>query len=70
MPPPEKMPSEDAEERSPSRLLSITELALELGVTPRAIRFYEAKGLLEPQRAGSTRVYSYRDRARLQLNRS
>jgi DNA-binding transcriptional MerR regulator len=49
------------------RLLTVTELARELGVTPRAIRFYEAKGLLEPQRAGTTRVYSYRDRARLQI---
>lgn len=48
-------------------LFSITELADELGVTPRAIRFYEAKGLLEPQRAGATRVYSHRDRARLQI---
>jgi DNA-binding transcriptional MerR regulator len=47
------------------RLLTVTELARELGVTARAIRFYEAKGLLEPQRAGTTRVYSYRDRARL-----
>lgn len=46
-------------------LFSITELADELGVTPRAIRFYEAKGLLEPQRAGATRVYSNRDRGRL-----
>jgi DNA-binding transcriptional MerR regulator len=50
-----------------ARLFSITELSLELGVTPRAIRFYEAKGLLDPQRAGSTRVYTYRDRARLQI---
>ena len=47
------------------RFYSIAELARELGVTARAIRFYEAKGLLEPQRAGSTRVYTYRDRARL-----
>ena len=61
------MPSEDATERSPSLLFSITELSLELGVTPRAIRFYESKGLLDPQRAGSTRVYTYRDRARLQI---
>lgn len=36
------------------RLYAITELANELGVTPRAIRFYESKGLLEPQRATST----------------
>jgi len=57
----------DTAERPSSRLSSITELADELGVTARAIRFYEAKGLLEPQRAGSTRVYTYRDRARLQI---
>ena len=49
----------------PTRLYSIAELASEVGATPRAIRFYEAKGLLAPQRAGSTRVYTYRDRARL-----
>jgi DNA-binding transcriptional MerR regulator len=48
-----------------NRLYTITELSDELGVTARAIRFYEAKGLLAPQRAGSTRVYTYRDRARL-----
>ena len=48
-----------------NRLFTITELSDELGVTPRAIRFYEAKGLLAPQRAGSNRVYTYRDRARL-----
>jgi DNA-binding transcriptional MerR regulator len=52
---------------SHDRLLSITELAAELGTTPRAIRFYESKGLLEPQRAGGNRVYTYRDRARLLL---
>lgn len=49
------------------RLYMITELAQELGVTARAIRFYESKGLLEPQRAGANRVYTYRDRARLLL---
>jgi DNA-binding transcriptional MerR regulator len=49
----------------PHRLFTITELADDLGVTPRAIRFYEAKGLLDPRRAGTTRVYSNRDRARL-----
>jgi len=46
-------------------LYSVTELADEFDITPRAIRFYESKGLLSPQRAGSTRVYTYRDRARL-----
>jgi DNA-binding transcriptional MerR regulator len=36
-------------------------------VTPRTIRFYEDQGLITPQRAGNTRVYSYRDRARMIL---
>jgi DNA-binding transcriptional MerR regulator len=45
----------------------IAELSAEFGVTARALRFYESKGLLSPQRAGGTRVYSRRDRARLSL---
>jgi DNA-binding transcriptional MerR regulator len=51
----------------PDALFTITDLATELGVTTRAIRFYETKGLLEPRRAGINRVYSVRDRARLLL---
>ena len=47
------------------KLYSVTELAAELDITPQAIRFYETKGLLSPQRAGTTRVYTHRDRARL-----
>jgi DNA-binding transcriptional MerR regulator len=46
---------------------SISELASECGVTLRAIRFYEAKGLLRPERVGKVRVYSRKDRARLLL---
>ena len=46
---------------------TITELAQEFEVTPRAIRFYEDMGLLEPARAGRNRVYSQRDRTRLKL---
>lgn len=46
---------------------TVPKLAKELGITPRAIRFYETKGLLIPQRAGSTRVYTHKDRARLIL---
>jgi DNA-binding transcriptional MerR regulator len=61
------MPESASTPRRDDRLLSITELAHELGITARAIRFYESKGLLEPQRAGSTRVYTYRDRARLMI---
>jgi DNA-binding transcriptional MerR regulator len=49
------------------RLYTVTELAKELGMTARAIRFYEDKGLITPQRAGTTRVYSIRDRARMIL---
>ena len=50
-----------------SRLYGAVELANELGLTPRALRFYESKGLLSPRRAGARRVYDYRDRARLNL---
>jgi len=45
----------------------VTSLAAELGVTPRTIRFYEDKGLVTPRRAGVTRVYTARDRARMVL---
>lgn len=48
-------------------LYSVTELANDLGVTPRTLRFYEDKGLIAPQRAGNTRVYTHRDRGRLML---
>ena len=47
--------------------LTVTQLARELGITARTIRFYEDKGLISPQRAGSTRVYTARDRARMIL---
>jgi DNA-binding transcriptional MerR regulator len=49
---------------------TITELAREFDITPRAIRFYEDQGLLAPRREGSNglrRVYSPRDRTRLKL---
>ncbi|GEO79945.1 MerR family transcriptional regulator [Pararhodospirillum oryzae] len=49
------------------KLVSITELAQELGVTARTIRFYEDQGLLSPQRVGGTRIYGPRDRARMIL---
>ena len=51
----------------PGKTYTITELAHEFDVTPRAIRFYEDMGLLEPARAGRNRVYSQRDRTRLKL---
>jgi DNA-binding transcriptional MerR regulator len=48
-------------------LFAIADLAREFGISTRAIRFYEAKGLLTPERVGSTRVFRRRDRARLIL---
>lgn len=45
----------------------ISELAESFGITLRALRFYEDRALLNPRRVGKTRIYSTRDRARLQL---
>ena len=44
---------------------SISDLCAEFSVTPRALRFYEDEGLIGPERRGTTRIYSHRDRARL-----
>lgn len=46
---------------------TISDLAAEFGITPRTIRFYESRGLIAPERAGTQRRYSKRDRARLIL---
>jgi len=54
--------SDDATE-----LFGVTELCKAFEITPRAIRFYEDKGLLAPRRINGTRVYTRRDRARLAL---
>ena len=48
-------------------LFAIADLAREFGISTRAIRFYETKGLLHPERVGSARVFRRRDRARLIL---
>lgn len=48
-------------------LFAIADLAKEFGISTRAIRFYEAKGLLSPERVGATRIFRRRDRARLIL---
>lgn len=48
-------------------LFAIADLAKEFGISTRAIRFYEAKGLLAPERVGATRIFRRRDRARLIL---
>ena len=46
---------------------TISDLAKEFEVTPRALRLYEESGLLEPKRDGQKRIYSERDRVRLRL---
>jgi DNA-binding transcriptional MerR regulator len=56
-----------ADLRRPHRSYTIRQLCLEFKCTPRALRFYEDKGLLSPARDGMNRVYSYKDRGRLQL---
>jgi DNA-binding transcriptional MerR regulator len=44
---------------------TITDLSNEFGITARALRFYEDEGLINPERRGTQRIYSARDRARL-----
>lgn len=50
-----------------ARTWTVGELADELGVTTRTLRFYEAQGLISPQRSGTNRIYDARDRTRLKL---
>lgn len=57
---------------SPSEVLnrteySISELSKEFGITSRSIRHYEDENLITPERRGTHRIYSSRDRVRLQL---
>jgi DNA-binding transcriptional MerR regulator len=51
----------------PDQVLTVTQLARELGVSARTLRFYEDRGLIAPQRAGNARIYAPRDRARMIL---
>jgi len=50
-----------------STTYSISDLARELDITTRAIRFYEEQGLLAPERRGQERIYSARDKVSLKL---
>ena len=51
----------------PQDTKTIREMCAEFGVTPRTLRFYEAKELLFPLREGQKRLYTRRDRGRLKL---
>jgi DNA-binding transcriptional MerR regulator len=53
--------------RAPRENLTITQLCRQSGTTPRALRYYEEKGLLSPRRINQARVYSHREKVRLQL---
>ena len=55
------------QEANSDRTYSIGELAEEFGITSRTLRVYEEEGLLDPQREGTRRVYSERNRVRLRL---
>lgn len=51
----------------PEPTYTISDLAKEFEITTRTIRFYESRGLIQPERVGMARRYSKRDRARLIL---
>ncbi|WP_428608921.1 MerR family transcriptional regulator [Sedimenticola sp.] len=59
-------PADDVEQMK-GTTYTISELAKEFDITPRAIRFYEDQGLISPSRKGRRRVYRERDRVRLKL---
>ena len=51
----------------PTDVMTIREMCEAYDVTPRTLRFYEAKELLTPIRVGTRRLFTRRDRARLVL---
>lgn len=51
----------------PAGAYTIGELCRQFGTTNRALRFYEEQGLLTPARRNTARIYSHKDKARLQL---
>ena len=52
---------------APSEALTISQMADKFGLTPRALRFYESKGLLSPAREGRGRIYTQTDQRHVQL---
>lgn len=62
-----RAPAAPASQETARQSYTISDLATEFGITPRTIRFYESRGLIAPERTGTQRRYSKRDRARLIL---
>jgi DNA-binding transcriptional MerR regulator len=62
---PHALHSDFATPESGGKSYTITDLCEEFRVTPRALRFYEDEGLITPRRQGLSRIYGWRDRARL-----
>ncbi|SHF42510.1 DNA-binding transcriptional regulator, MerR family [Desulfacinum infernum DSM 9756] len=57
-----------SQENRTKQTFTISQLAAQLDISPRAIRFYEEKGLISPRRTpGNQRIYTAKDRARLKL---
>lgn len=50
-----------------TEVMTIRQMCIAFNVTPRTLRFYEAKELLFPIREGQKRLFTKRDRARLKL---
>lgn len=65
VPPAWALEGEDDDGHAADALMGIAEVCTLYGVSPRALRFYETKGLLAPRRINGTRVYNKVDRARL-----
>lgn len=66
---PQHAPNGSHDPSSPAKVYTIGDLARELDISTRTIRYYEARGLLSPQRTDNTqqRLYTPRDRVRLKL---
>jgi DNA-binding transcriptional MerR regulator len=66
--PDEHMPTEQIPtEQMPTEQWTVGELAADLGITTRTLRFYEDRGLISPARRGAARSYDHRDRAQMRL---
>jgi len=62
-----RLPASHVSDETSEDLTRIGDMSRLFGVTLRALRFYEDKGLINPIRQGTTRLYTRRDKARLKL---